>query len=285
MVARSAGRLRSLAATPRRFRCVPSRDRLIIQVPLFGRRRALTTHPPVEYRSASRCAGVKEIPAMTRRPVSITLLALVLAGSASLWLRAQTPTREIDISQIPIDADDIAGVVTSARGPEAGVWVIAETDELPTKFRKIVVTDDQGRYLLPDLPGDAPRTDLGARLRPRRFARGPRDTGRGVSRCTRCVAPDRARGRADLSRELLVLADRDPAGEGLSGHGPSGNGIEPRHGDAASLDQPDQERTATSATSSATWRRARFRAALGTFASTVRRPGITACRSGRTARR
>ena len=47
---------------------------------------------------------------MTRRPVSITLLALVLAGSASLWLGAQTPTREIDSSQIPIDADDIAGV-------------------------------------------------------------------------------------------------------------------------------------------------------------------------------
>jgi len=90
---------------------------------------------------------------MTGRPVSITLLALVLAGSASLWLGAQTPTRENDSSQIPIDADDIAGVVRSARGPEAGVWVIAETADTPTKFRKIVVTDDQGRYLLPDLPG------------------------------------------------------------------------------------------------------------------------------------
>ena len=37
-------------------------------------------------------------------------------------------------------------------GPEAGVWVIAETTDLPTKFAKIVVTDDQGRYLIPDLP-------------------------------------------------------------------------------------------------------------------------------------
>ena len=36
--------------------------------------------------------------------------------------------------------------------PEAGVWVIAETTELPTKFARIVVTDDQGRYLVPDLP-------------------------------------------------------------------------------------------------------------------------------------
>jgi hypothetical protein len=46
----------------------------------------------------------------------------------------------------------ITGVVRSASGPEAGVWVIAETDDLPTKFRKIVVTNDQGRYLLPELP-------------------------------------------------------------------------------------------------------------------------------------
>jgi hypothetical protein len=53
---------------------------------------------------------------------------------------------------IPIDANDIAGVVTSERGPEAGVWVIAETDDLPTRFRRIVVTDDEGRYLIPDLP-------------------------------------------------------------------------------------------------------------------------------------
>jgi hypothetical protein len=53
---------------------------------------------------------------------------------------------------VRIDKDDIGGVVTSASGPEAGVWVIAETANLPTKYAKIVVTDDQGRYLLPDLP-------------------------------------------------------------------------------------------------------------------------------------
>ena len=53
---------------------------------------------------------------------------------------------------VAIDADDIGGVVTSTKGPEAGVWVIAETRELPTRFVKIVVTDDRGRYLLPDLP-------------------------------------------------------------------------------------------------------------------------------------
>src|SRR5262249_52498464 len=53
---------------------------------------------------------------------------------------------------VAIDADDIAGVVTSAKGPEAGVWVIAETKDLPTKFVRIVATDDRGRYLIPDLP-------------------------------------------------------------------------------------------------------------------------------------
>ena len=37
-------------------------------------------------------------------------------------------------------------------GPEAGVWVIAETTDLPTRFARIVVTDGQGRYLVPDLP-------------------------------------------------------------------------------------------------------------------------------------
>ena len=53
---------------------------------------------------------------------------------------------------VAIDADDLGGVVSSAKGPEAGVWVIAETTDLPTKFVKIVVTDDRGRYVLPDLP-------------------------------------------------------------------------------------------------------------------------------------
>src|SRR5215469_8571730 len=51
-----------------------------------------------------------------------------------------------------IDTDDIGGVVTGARGPEAGVWVIAETTRLPTRLIKSVVTDDQGRYVIPDLP-------------------------------------------------------------------------------------------------------------------------------------
>ncbi|MBL4820746.1 MAG: carboxypeptidase regulatory-like domain-containing protein [Gammaproteobacteria bacterium] len=53
---------------------------------------------------------------------------------------------------IAIDGNDIAGVVTSSNGPEAGVWVIAETGEFDTFYARIVVTDDSGRYLIPDLP-------------------------------------------------------------------------------------------------------------------------------------
>ncbi len=51
-----------------------------------------------------------------------------------------------------VHGDEIGGVVRGPKGPEAGVWVIAETDGLPTSYSKIVVTDDQGRYLLPALP-------------------------------------------------------------------------------------------------------------------------------------
>ena len=51
-----------------------------------------------------------------------------------------------------IDADDIGGVVTGPNGPEAGVWVIAETRDLGVRYIKSVVTDDRGRFVVPDLP-------------------------------------------------------------------------------------------------------------------------------------
>jgi hypothetical protein len=54
---------------------------------------------------------------------------------------------------VAIDPDDIGGVVLNPNGqPEAGVWVIAETRDLAVRFIKIVVTDDQGRFVVPDLP-------------------------------------------------------------------------------------------------------------------------------------
>jgi hypothetical protein len=56
------------------------------------------------------------------------------------------------VDEVKVGASDLGGVVTSPNGPEAGVWVIAETADLPTKFAKSVVTDDRGRYLIPGLP-------------------------------------------------------------------------------------------------------------------------------------
>src|SRR5207253_2914996 len=53
---------------------------------------------------------------------------------------------------VAIDNDDIGGTVTSTNGPEAGVWVIAETTGLGTRFIRSVVTDDRGRFVVPDLP-------------------------------------------------------------------------------------------------------------------------------------
>jgi hypothetical protein len=74
-------------------------------------------------------------------------LAVALAGSLAIT-SAQQPSS----APVAVDADDLGGVVTGPKGPEAGVWVIAETRDLPTKFARIVVTDDRGRYLVPDLP-------------------------------------------------------------------------------------------------------------------------------------
>src|SRR6266478_4837208 len=77
------------------------------------------------------------------------VIAFALASVACLAVvKAQQTTGEA----VSIGDDDIGGVVTSEKGPEAGVWVIAETTDLPTKFVKIVVTDDRGRYVVPGLP-------------------------------------------------------------------------------------------------------------------------------------
>src|SRR4051812_46914223 len=75
----------------------------------------------------------------------LAVFAIVYFVAARVSVRAQG-------AEPQIDANDIGGVVTSAKGPEAGVWVIAETTDLPTRYIKEVVTDDRGRYVIPDLP-------------------------------------------------------------------------------------------------------------------------------------
>src|SRR5919199_386567 len=79
----------------------------------------------------------------------VTLTAVVIALS---WFFTGPQAQQQAGAAVAIDNDDIGGVVTSSNGPEAGVWVIAETRDLPVRYIKIVVTDDQGRYVVPDLP-------------------------------------------------------------------------------------------------------------------------------------
>src|SRR6184192_895558 len=80
-------------------------------------------------------------------PLGLIAAGVILVASLGR-LNAQQSTGQA----VSIGNDDIGGVVTSPKGPEAGVWVIAETADLRTKFVKIVVTDDDGRYVLPELP-------------------------------------------------------------------------------------------------------------------------------------
>src|SRR5712692_670366 len=79
----------------------------------------------------------------------VVVMVCFLAG----WM-ARVEARQARQSgdTVQVNSNDIGGMVTRSKGPEAGVWVIAETTDLPTKFVKIVVTDDQGRYVLPELP-------------------------------------------------------------------------------------------------------------------------------------
>src|SRR5579862_8436635 len=83
--------------------------------------------------------------------VRVGSLLSAAAAVAFLWPWVAAAQQQAALPPAP-KSNEIAGVVTSPHGPEAGVWVIAETTELPTKFAKIVVTDDKGRYLIPELP-------------------------------------------------------------------------------------------------------------------------------------
>jgi hypothetical protein len=124
-----------------------------------------------------------------------------------------------------VRADEIGGVVTSSKGPEAGVWVIAETADLPTKFRKIVVTDDQGRYLLPELP----------RANYRVWVRGyglvdskpePATPGKTLA-LTAVIAPDAQAAAQYYPANYWYSLMQVPPRSDFPGTGPQGNGIDP----------------------------------------------------------
>lgn len=77
------------------------------------------------------------------RTTKAFVAAATVASAALLWA-ACTHGARLAPGGTTIDRDDIAGVVTGASGPEAGVWVVAETSDLPTKLAKIVARQDRG---------------------------------------------------------------------------------------------------------------------------------------------
>src|SRR5208337_4699806 len=107
---------------------------------------------PSRTRWRSNAAGFWQGPAWERSDEDEAEIVSERGGGALFALAVALPAQVRAQTAVAIDDDDIGGVVTGPNGPEAGVWVIAETNDLPTRFAKMVVTDDQGRYVVPDLP-------------------------------------------------------------------------------------------------------------------------------------
>src|SRR6266702_1361298 len=85
-----------------------------------------------------------------RKDFVLALMGFAAAAGAALpWLSSSLSAESASVT---IKPNAIGGTVIGPKGPEAGVWVIAETTGLPTKYAKIVVTNDQGRFVIPDLP-------------------------------------------------------------------------------------------------------------------------------------
>ena len=147
---------------------------------------------------------------------SFAALALLCLSFTSITAIQQPPA---------VDADDVGGIVRSSKGPEAGVWVIAETKDLPTPYVKIVVTDDQGRYLLPDLP----KASYSVFVRGYGLVDSPRVTtapGKALN-LTAVIAPtEHAAAQYYPAGHWLSLLRIPEAGE-FPGTGPQGNGINP----------------------------------------------------------
>ena len=154
---------------------------------------------------------------------NIGVAVAVLAVSAVALPAGQSPG-----GTVPMDSDDIAGVVTGPNGPEAGVWVIAETRDLPTRHVKIVVTDDAGRYLVPDLPQAT--YDVWVRGYGLVDSEKVRAEPGEALDLTAVVAAD-ARAAAEYYPALYWFALLQlPAPGEFPGTGPEGNGISPNIG-------------------------------------------------------
>ncbi len=149
------------------------------------------------------------------------------AAAAALALVAIAPTelRAQQGAAVAIDSDDIGGVVTGPSGPEAGVWVIAETNDLATKFAKIVVTDAQGRYVVPDLP----KANYTLWVRGYGLVDSPKVAGTPgkLVNLTATPAPTPAAAAEYYPGMYWYSMLKIPAASEFPGTGPKGNGIPP----------------------------------------------------------
>jgi hypothetical protein len=148
----------------------------------------------------------------------VIVVGVVLAATLGGVRAAQTKGGTLHVGNT-----DIGGVVTSPKGPEAGVWVIAETTELPTKLVKIVVTDDQGRYLVPDLP----KANYDVWVRGYGLVDSPKSKGTpGMTMNLKAVpAPDKKAAIEYYPALYWFSLLQIPPKSDFPGTGPSGNGI------------------------------------------------------------
>jgi hypothetical protein len=161
---------------------------------------------------------------MTTRTRTTAILAAgagIFLAASLVAIKAQQPAG----AAVRIGDDDIGGVVTSSKGPEAGVWVIAETTDLPTGYIKEVVTDDRGRYVIPDLP----KANYSVWARGYGLVDSPKvqtTTGKMVD-LKPTIAPDKKTAArlypANYWYSLLTVPEKSD----FPGTGPSGNGINP----------------------------------------------------------
>ncbi len=192
--------------------------------------------------------------------VVIALAVFLAASIAATSARQATPV-------VAVDTDDLGGVVTGPKGPEAGVWVIAETTELPTKFAKIAVTDDRGRYLVPDLPAATYTVWVrGYGLVDSEKVKAT--PGKALNLIAR-VAPD-ARAAAEYYPagywfSLLHVPDK----KDFPGTGPSGNGISPNMRSQAEWLRTLKNGTCLACHQMGNKGTREIPAALGTFASSA----------------
>jgi len=159
-----------------------------------------------------------------RIPQAVYLAGAVAVVLGTHLLVARTTVAHPDTAvDVKVGASDIGGVVTSGKGPEAGVWVIAETTDLPTRYIKEVVTDDRGRYLIPDLP----KAKYSVWARGYGLIDSPKvegEPGKTVDLEAK-VAPDKKSAAQYYPANYWYALMEVPAANEFPGTGPNGNGI------------------------------------------------------------